>query len=130
MKTKHLTIVLPCLCFLVGCQDKEYQTEHSSAVFVKVRTVENGVSIMEKHYSGTAEEESGTPLSFATAGTVQELHFHLGQQVRKGQLLGTLDPTSMQNAYNAARAALAQAKDVFLIKFKNGKNKSYDRNCN
>lgn len=113
MKTKHLTIVLPCLCFLVGCQNKEYQTEHSSAVLVKVRTVENGVSTMEKHYSGTAEEESGTPLSFATAGTVQALHFHLGQQVRKGQLLGTLDPTSMQNAYNAARAALEQAKDVF-----------------
>lgn len=113
MKTKHLTIVLPCLCLLVGCQSKEYQTEHSLPVFVKVRTVEDSVSIMEKHYSGTAEEESGTPLSFATAGTVRELHFRVGQQVTKGQLLATLDPTSLQNAYNAAHATLEQAKDAF-----------------
>lgn len=113
MKTKHLTIVLPCLCLLVGCQSREYQTEHSLPVFVKVRTVEDSVSIMEKHYSGTAEEESGTPLSFATTGTVQELHFQVGQQVAKGQLLATLDPTSMQNAYNAAHATLEQAKDAF-----------------
>ena len=68
---------------------------------------------MGRSYSGTAEEESGTPLSFATAGTVQELHFHLGQQVSKGQLLATLDSTSMQNAYNAAHATLEQAKDAF-----------------
>ena len=87
MKVKHLTIVLPCLCFLIGCQSKEHQTEYPSPVLVKVRTVEDGVSTKEKFYSGTVEEESGTPLSFATAGTVQKLHFHLGQRVAKGQLL-------------------------------------------
>ena len=113
MKVKHLTIVLPCLCFLIGCQSKEHQTEYPSPVLVKVRTVEDGVSTKEKFYSGTVEEESGTPLSFATAGTVQKLHFHLGQRVAKGQLLATLDPTSMQNAYNAARATLEQAQDAF-----------------
>lgn len=113
MTTKHLTIVLPCLCFLVGCQSKESQTESPSPVQVKVRTVENSISITEKHYSGTAEEESGTPLSFATAGTVRELHFHLGQRVAKGQLLATLDPTSMQNAYKAAQATLEQARDAY-----------------
>lgn len=113
MKAKQLTILLPCLCLLIGCQNKEHKTEYPSPVLVKVKTVEKGVSTTEKHYSGTAEEESGTPLSFATAGTVQELHFHLGQQVSKGQLLATLDPTAMQNAYNAARATLEQAKDAF-----------------
>ena len=113
MKAKHLTIVLLCLCLLAGCQSKEYQTEHPSPVLVKVGMVENGVSTTEKHYSGTAEEESGTPLSFATAGTVQRLYFHVGQQVAKGQLLAELDPTSLQNAYNAAHATLEQAKDAF-----------------
>ncbi len=82
-------------------------------VFVEARTVENGASTAEKQYSGTVEEESGTPLSFATAGTVQRLYFHVGQQVAKGQLLATLDPTSLQNAYNAAHATLEQAKDAF-----------------
>ena len=114
MKAKHLTIVLPCLCFLIGCQSKEHQTEYPSPVLVKVRTVEDGVSTKKKFYSGTVEEESGTPLSFAMAGTVQKLHFHLGQRVAKGQLLATLDPTSMQNAYNAAHATLEQAKQSKL----------------
>lgn len=112
MKVTHLTIVLPCLCLLAGCQSKE-QTEHPSPAFVKARVVEDNVSTMEKHYSGTAEEESGTPLSFATAGTVQDLHFHVGQQVTKGQLLATLDPAALQNTYNAAHATLEQAKDAF-----------------
>ena len=113
MRAKQLTILLPCLCLLIGCQSKEHQTEHPSPVLVNVRTVENGVSTTEKHYSGTAEEENGTPLSFATAGTVQKLYFHVGQQVAKGQLLAELDPTSLQNAYNAAHATLEQAKDAF-----------------
>ena len=108
-----MTIALPCLCLLAGCQSKEYRAECPAPVVVKVEGVENRVSMMERCYSGTAEEESGTPLSFATAGTVRELYFHLGQQVEKGQLLGTLDPTSMQNAYDAARATLEQAEDVF-----------------
>ena len=82
-------------------------------VLVEARIVENGASTAEKQYSGTVEEESGTPLSFATAGTVQRLYFHVGQQVAKGQLLATLDPTSLQNAYNAAHATLEQAKDAF-----------------
>ena len=113
MKAKHLTIVLPCLCLLVGCQSKEHQTESPLPVPVKVSTVEEGGLAMQKHYSGTVEEENGTPLSFSTAGTVQALHFHVGQQVAKGQLLATLDPTSMQNTYNAARATLEQAQDAY-----------------
>ena len=113
MKTKHLTIVWPCLCLLAGCQGHENQAEQPLPVLVEARIVENGASTAEKQYSGTVEEESGTPLSFATAGTVQRLYFHVGQQVAKGQLLATLDPTSLQNAYNAAHATLEQAKDAF-----------------
>ena len=84
-----------------------------SPVRVKVMAAPSGVSAMEKQYSGTVEEENRTPLSFATAGTVQALHFHVGQQVAKGQLLATLEPTSMQNTYNAARATLEQAQDAY-----------------
>lgn len=113
MKTKHLTIVLPLLCLLAGCQGKGYRTEGPSPVPVEVMVAKSDVPAFDKHYSGTVEEESGTPLSFATAGTVQELHFHLGQKVQKGQLLATLDPTSMQSAYNSAKATLEQAEDAF-----------------
>ena len=113
MRTKHLTIVLPFLCLLAGCQGKGERVSLPSPVRVKVMAAPSGVSAMEKQYSGTVEEENGTPLSFATAGTVQALHFHVGQQVAKGQLLATLDPTSTQNAYNAARATLEQAQDAY-----------------
>lgn len=41
------------------------------------------------------------------------MHVHLGQQVNAGQLIATLDPTSMQNSYQAAQAVLEQAEDAY-----------------
>jgi uncharacterized lipoprotein YehR (DUF1307 family) len=37
----------------------------------------------------------------------------LGSRVRQGQLLATLDEVSMQNTYQAAKAALKQAEDAY-----------------
>lgn len=63
-------------------------------------------------YSGTVEEENGTILSFAAAGTVEGVFFKEGQRVSKGQLLATLNSTQARNLYDAAKASLAQATDA------------------
>ena len=44
---------------------------------------------------------------------MQEVHIHLGQQVRAGQAIATLDPTNLQNHYDAAYATLKQAEDAY-----------------
>lgn len=64
-------------------------------------------------FSGTVEEAAGTPLSFSVMGTVNAVSFRLGDRVEKGQLLASLDATSVRSSYDAAKAALVQAEDAY-----------------
>ncbi len=113
-KMKYVTILcLGTLLPLGGCQDEEGRQETVAPVKVEAWVVGNETPGGTHRYSGTVEEGSGTPLSFATAGTVQAVHVRLGQHVRAGQLIATLDPTSLQSSYNAARASLEQAEDAW-----------------
>lgn len=113
MKKIFLPIILILFFTAIGCQNKEKVENSSQQVKVELMTVrEKGNCLLTGRYSGTVEEENGTPLSFSVSGTVQTLEIHLGQHVSSGQLIATLDPTSMQSSYNAAKASLGQALDV------------------
>ena len=63
-------------------------------------------------YVGTVEEETSAALSFPVAGTVARTYADEGQRVQQGQLLAELDPTSARQTFDAAQAALDQAKDA------------------
>ena len=79
-----------------------------TCIFASCPTLTEVISV-----SGTAEEENGTALSFPVSGTVRTLKVHLGQRVVFGQLIATLDPTSMQSSYNAAKAAFKRTEDTY-----------------
>lgn len=114
MNVKYVTKLWPlALLLLGGCQSEKIQKEAVAPVKVETLVVTVESSASAERYSGTVEEEIGTPLSFATAGTVQAVHIRLGQQVRAGQLIASLDPTTLQSRYNATRAALEQAEDAY-----------------
>lgn len=65
------------------------------------------------NYSGTVEEENGIPLSFTCGGTITSLTVNVGDRVRKGQLIASVDPTSARNSHDMALAALHQAEDAY-----------------
>lgn len=65
------------------------------------------------NYSGTVEEENGVALSFAIGGTIKQLRVKVGDRVRRGQLIASVDPTSVKNAYDMAHATHLQAEDAF-----------------
>ena len=113
MKKRIVIATLWLIPFLTGCQGNEEKLKVHEPVKVKVVSVHTETYASPKRYSGTVEEKNGTSLSFATAGTVQTIHVRLGQQVNAGQLIATLDPTSMQNSYQAAQAVLEQAEDAY-----------------
>lgn len=46
-------------------------------------------------------------------GTVKSVHVGLGSVVHRGQLLATIDDSSIRSAYNAAKASLEQAEDAY-----------------
>lgn len=65
------------------------------------------------HATGTLEAERSYPLSFATAGTVQEVRVSIGQTVRAGEVLARLAPQSYQDALAIAQARATQAEDAY-----------------
>ena len=110
----YMPLGFAVLC-LAGCrQEQTDRRETLPPVKVKTMQVTTSTTAEEEHrYSGTIEETAGTPLSFPVMGTVSEVHFKVGDRVGKGQLLATLDPTSMQSSLDAAQATLAQAEDAY-----------------
>lgn len=98
---------------LAGCQVKEEKTGGPSPVRVKVMKVALSEQKTSGRFSGTVEEAAGTPLSFSVMGTVNAVSFRLGDRVEKGQLLASLDATSVRSSYDAAKAVLVQAEDAY-----------------
>lgn len=114
MKQHSLFITL-CLAVSVvvpSCKDKV--TEHHSSP-VRVETAEIDVSHVSagKSYSGVIEESNGTVLSFKVPGTIMNIAVSEGQRVSKGQLIATLDDSSLRSSYEISKAALATAQDTY-----------------
>ncbi len=112
MKTKWTVMAAMALMVLCSCGDKK-KTAQEQTVRVKVQEIHAEAVNGEQGFSGTIEEVSGVSLSFASAGTIKRLYVDEGQTVRQGQLIGELDPTTMQNAYNIAKTTLEQAQDTY-----------------
>ena len=103
-------MLLAATIMLADCSEQKESTV--KAVKVRTLTVEAHQGADAQGYSGTIEEESGTVLSFASVGTLRSVSVGEGQMVRQGQLIATIDETSLQSAYEAALAAKEQALDA------------------
>lgn len=64
--------------------------------------------------SGSVASAKSRDLTFGTSGTVDTIKVQVGDKVKKGQLLATLDDASAQDTLRSARAALtaAEAGDI------------------
>lgn len=110
MKTVFKITTLALICLVTAC--KEEKKVERTSVRVKVTSLIRN-SYSPNIYSGTVEEETGTSLSFEVSGTIEEMPVRVGQYVKAGQLIATVNPATLQNVYNAAEATLAQAKDAY-----------------
>lgn len=81
-------------------------------VNVKTMVVLQEATDGHQGYSGAIEEMSGSSLSFASVGTLRSVRVGEGQMVRQGQLIATIDETSLKSAYEAALATKEQALDT------------------
>lgn len=104
------TVAISAL-LLTGC--KQSVADKPTPVKVKVMKVAMTTLSGGQEFSGTVEESSASTLSFPVAGTVQRMRVHEGQRVSRGELIATLDETSLQSSYEAAAAALRQAEDAY-----------------
>ncbi len=112
-------MAVAAMALMSACHEKKQAPENIVTVKTAVAAMA-GASAGQQNYPGTIEEESGTLLSFSTAGTIKTLAVAEGQQVRAGQLIGVVDVTTSGNAAamahattQQARQALAQAQDAY-----------------
>ncbi len=116
-KMKKVGLILSALVvalFQTGCKQTPAEGHEAIApVTVKVIEVNAGGAGGVLSYSGTIEEDNATLLSFSAAGTIRSLNLSEGQHIAKGQLVGSVDATRAESAYEGAKAVLAQAQDAY-----------------
>lgn len=100
----------------------------SSAPSYRTLTVSKGDLSTIINASGMVESENQATLSFLTSGRASYLGFKVGDSVKKGQLIASLDPTQAQEAYSKAEATYKSAQsslnkvldDIHLSQYGNG----------
>lgn len=111
---KLSSFILPLtVLLLTGCRHKADTPTEQPPVRVTVMAIHNGDYNGSRTYSGTVASASTTTVSFAVAGTIEELNVVEGQRVVAGQLLGKIKSGDYTNADNIAQAELAQAQDAY-----------------
>lgn len=99
-------------CFFVACSKKS-KGNTEAPINVEVITANVNSNNEFKEYVGTIEEKAGATLSFEVAGNITSIKVDEGDQVRLGQTLATINPTSLKEAYRTTQIALKQAFDAY-----------------
>ncbi|MEM6316213.1 MAG: efflux RND transporter periplasmic adaptor subunit [Bacteroidota bacterium] len=94
-----LFMVLCCL----SCQEKTVKTE-ATIRSVKYAKIEKSAGQETHTFSGSVIAKNEVALSFKVGGTLNEVKVKLGDRVKKGQLIATLDPTEYTIQSNQAVA--------------------------
>ncbi|WP_431158487.1 efflux RND transporter periplasmic adaptor subunit [Winogradskyella poriferorum] len=100
-KRLYTSSLLLTTLLLFNCGEKEVQEEEVIRP-VKYAEVTYLGGEETRAFSGTAQTEKIVNLSFRSSGIVTKLDMKLGQKVRQGQLLGTLDNVSARLNYESA----------------------------
>ncbi|MEV5747705.1 HlyD family efflux transporter periplasmic adaptor subunit [Actinoallomurus sp. NPDC052308] len=72
--------------------------------------VSRGTVVASVSASGAVASARSQDLSFATSGTVDKINVQVGDKVKKGQVLATVDDANARDDLEAARAALNAAE--------------------
>ena len=98
---------------LTSCSEQKKRTRKAA---VKVETLTVGgsnASGKTKDYVGTIEEKTGSTLSFELGGNITSIHVDEGDRVSKGQVLATINPTTLNETHRGALSTLKQAQDAY-----------------
>jgi multidrug efflux pump subunit AcrA (membrane-fusion protein) len=83
----------------------------STTVSGRTATIQRGTVLSTVAATGTVVSPGDVGVSFASSGTVTAVKVSVGDTVRKGQVLATIDDLSARQQLASARGQLANAKD-------------------
>lgn len=76
----------------------------------RTATVQRGVVLSTTSATGTLQAARALNVGFTNAGTITEIDVKPGERVKRGEILGRVDPTSAEQSLRQAVAALANAQ--------------------
>ncbi len=98
------------LLMLSACGESETTTGVVVPRPVKYDMVRQSNGSNTQNFSGIAQSNKVSQLSFRVAGTVNKVNVEIGDRIRKGQLIASMDPTDYQVSYDQALAQLRQSE--------------------
>ncbi len=92
---KYLSL-FPILLLFTACGGNEEVTTETQIRPVRYGEVVTDNGSTSQTYTGVVTAAGETPLSFRVGGTVRELRVKLGDRVKRGQLIASIDPSDLQ----------------------------------
>jgi len=113
MKYLQSTLVIITSLILAACSAK-VADEEKAVRPIKYETVKYLDAKNTKTFSGISKTERVTQLSFRSSGVLSKFDISLGQRVKKGQLLASLDNVqarlNYENAISSKNSSESQMK--------------------
>ena len=100
------------LCFTSCGGNQQQQTQQAPAPQIATMTVGYTTSDLENAYPVTIKGRTDIDIRPQVTGFITKVHVDEGQQVKKGQILFTLDQVQYQAAVDAAEAAIRVAESA------------------
>ena len=120
----YLLTLTTVLLFITSCGsgDKKAVTDNSPAISVKVNQVATNSNSPFLSVSGKIQATNSADLSTRMAGYVTKAHVNVGDKVRKGQLLVSINNSDLQAKRAQVNAGITEATAAF-----NNAKKDYNR---
>lgn len=121
---KIYTILLLSVAFTFadcGKEDKKVIADNSPAIKVKVRKIIESNNNQFLSVSGKIQASKSADVSTRMMGFVKKVHVNVGDKVRKGQLLISINNTELQAKKAQVNAGILKAKTAFKNVEKNYK---------
>lgn len=128
-KTVGTSLIAGVAVVLASCGGGQQQ-QQMPVPQIATMTVEYGNSELESAYPVTIKGRTDIAIRPQVSGFITKVHVDEGQQVRKGQILFTLDQVQYQAAVDAAQAAIRVAESAVNTAQLTADNKRrlYDKN--
>lgn len=128
-KTVGTSLIAGVAVVLASCGGGQQQ-QQMPVPQIAIMTVEYGNSELESAYPVTIKGRTDIAIRPQVSGFITKVHVDEGQQVRKGQVLFTLDQVQYQAAVDAAQAAIRVAESAVNTAQLTADNKRrlYDKN--
>jgi RND family efflux transporter MFP subunit len=117
-----LTIAVTLLLTSCGSEDKKPVADNSPAISVKISDVANNSNDPFLSVSGKIQASNSADLSTRMMGYVNNVYVNVGDPVKKGQLLVSINNSDLQAKRAQVNAGITEATAAF-----NNAQKDYDR---